>query len=110
MLFNSYGNVLSFNLHTYKPFGFMQNFWEMWKPSFGVSAEYSGFWNYLQMPFYIFLMIYFIRKVKLISVESLLFIFISLVYAIIHGNARFREPFMMVLVLWISNRIKQQKI
>ena len=110
MLFNSYGNVLSFNLHTYKPFGFMQNFWEMWKPSFGVSAEYSSLFNMIQMPFYIFILIFFVRKVRLISMESFLFLFMSLVYAYIHGNARYREPFIMILVLWFCNYIKQQKI
>jgi hypothetical protein len=105
MLFNSYGEVLTFNLYQYKPFGYMQNFWEMWKPSFGVSADYSPIFNYIQMPFYVFLIFYFIRKVNLLSWEFLLFITITLTYTVIHGNARYREPFMMVLVLWFAKQI-----
>jgi hypothetical protein len=106
MLFNSYGNVMSFNFHEYKPFGAMQNFWELWKPSFGVSAEYSAMFNYIQMPFYIFLMFYFIRKAEILSWEFVLFVAITLTYTVIHGNARYREPFMMVLILWFAERIK----
>jgi hypothetical protein len=109
MLFNSYGHVLTFNLYTYKPFGFMQNFWELWKPSFGVSAEYSSWLNYIQMPFYIFFMVYFIRKVNILSWEFILFLVITLTYTIIHGNARYREPFIMVLILWIGQRITGKK-
>jgi len=109
MLLNSYGSVLHFNLYTYKPFSYMQNFWEMWKPSFGVSAEYSPIFNYIQMPFYIFLMFYFIRKVNLLSWEFLLFVTITLTYTVIHGNARYREPFMMVLVLWFAKQINNNK-
>jgi hypothetical protein len=86
----------------------MQNFWELWKPSFGVSAEYSTIWNYIQMPFYIFLMFYFLRKVKLFSWEFFLFITITLTYSVIHGNARYREPFIMILILWVGQQINNE--
>jgi hypothetical protein len=86
----------------------MQNFFELWKPSFGVSAEYSHIWNYIQMPFYIFLMFYFLRKVKLFSWEFFLFITITLTYSVIHGNARYREPFIMVLILWVGQQINNE--
>ena len=105
MLFNSYGEVLMFNLYQYKPFGMMQNVFETWKPSFGVSAEYSAWFNYIQMPFYIFLLFYFIRKADLFSWEFLLFVTITITYGIIHGNARYREPFMMVLFLWFAKKV-----
>jgi hypothetical protein len=109
MLFNSYGSVLAFNLYEYKPFGIMQNIFEMWKPSFGVSAEYSPIFNWLQMPFYIFLLFYFLRKTEIFSWQFLLFLTITLTYGIIHGNARYREPFIMVLVIWFSERMTENK-
>ena len=106
MAFNSYGHVLYFNLHTYKPHGFMQNFWEMWKPSFAVSSIYWEGFNYIQMPFYVFAMFWFIRKAKIFSYEFILFATMALTYSIIHGNARYREPFIMVLFLWIGKQFK----
>jgi hypothetical protein len=108
MLFNSYGEVLTFNFYQYKPFGMMQNVFETWKPSFGVSAEYSAWFNYIQMPFYIFLLFYFIRKVNLFSWEFLLFVTITITYGVIHGNARYREPFIMVLILWFAKQINNK--
>jgi hypothetical protein len=103
MLFNSYAGVLEFNLTRNNQFGFMQNFFELWKPSFAVSAEYSPIWNYIQIAPYIFLMFFFLRHVKILSYEFLLFVTISLAYSIIHGGSRLREPFMMVLIIWFSD-------
>jgi lipoprotein signal peptidase len=105
MLFNSYGRVLTFNLHE-DSLGFMQNFWEVWKPSFGVSNEYSVWFNYIQIIPYIFLMVYFIRKANIFSYEFMLFVIISLAYSCTHGGARYREPFMLVLIIWVGKRFE----
>ncbi len=85
----------------------MQNYWELWKPSFAVSSEYSEVWNYIQIVPYICLMFFFLRKVRLLSAEFFLFVLISLTYSVIHGSSRLREPFMMVLIIWIGRYLTE---
>lgn len=102
--FVSYGGVVT-STHTYSH-GAMLNFWKLWQPSFNISIGYSKLFVYIQAIPYIVSMIYFIRYVKILSMEAMVFIFLSILYSSIYAEPRYRELFMPLLFLYIAEPFK----
>jgi len=102
--FVSYGGVIHTNNSLSK--GLMQNFWNLWKPAFNVSLIYSKAFVYIQFLPYAAAMLYFIRKVKLASIEFGIFTMLTVVYCIIYSEPRYREPFMPFLFLYIAEPLR----
>lgn len=87
------------------PGKFMQNVWEMWKPSFYP----TGFFNYLQMPFYIIIIFLFIKKITIFDPTLLIVISFTLVYGYLHGEFRYREPLIPLILLTVFTPINKMK-
>lgn len=102
--FVSYGGVISTNHSLSK--GFMSNFWNLWKPAFNLSVIFSRYFVYIQFLPYVISMFYFLRNVKLLSIEFGIFLILTLVYSVIYSEPRYREPFMPLLVLYIAEPCK----
>jgi hypothetical protein len=84
---------------------FMQDFWELWKPSFNLI--YSDLSRWVMIPAYICLIWLFIKKVNLWSPVMVLVIILSITYGSTFGQSRYREP---ILPLMIATILPQQKI
>lgn len=98
--FVCYGGVISANRSLGN--GFMSNFWELWKPAFNISVAYGKAFVYIQAVPYTLAMLYFIRHCRLLSQEFGMFLILSIVYGVIYGDPRYREPFMPMLFLYIG--------
>lgn len=99
LMFASYGKTFQFHPKQ----GFMQNFYEMWKPSFNMIPLFLSYILFLP---YILFMFYFVRHVDVRSFEMMIVITFTLVYSLVYGQNRFREPLMPILILWFADRIK----
>lgn len=99
--FSSFGGVIRFN-HNYGQ-GFLSNLWNLWKPAFDITVVYSKWFVYLQVIPYSIVFFYFLRNVKLFSLEFCIAAGLSIVYGIIYGQPRYREPFMPLLLLYIAD-------
>jgi hypothetical protein len=103
--FVSYSRVIGYNHALSK--GFMANFWAMWKPAFNITVNYSKIFVYIQALPFTLAILYFIRHTRLVSVATVLFCLISVVYCLIYSEPRYREPFMPFLFLFIGQPIEK---
>ena len=82
---------------------YLQNFWNLWKPVFVVPSVHWIGWNYILAVPYSVLIILWIRRGKICSIQLAMFIVLSVVYTLVFGSSRYREPFMITLFLWTGN-------
>lgn len=102
LMFSSYGETFKFHPSQ----GFMQNFYEMWKPSFNILPV--G-WTYILFVPYTLFIIVFIRNIDS-WFEIIVVVTFTIIYSIIYANARMREPLMPILILWFSRRLTKHLI
>lgn len=102
--FTSYGGVITSSISFSK--GMMLNFWHLWQPSFNISVGYSKNFVYFEALPYVIAMIYFIRHIKLLSVEFIIFSFLSIMYGVLYAEPRHRELFMPLLILYIAEPLR----
>jgi len=97
----SYGVVINYNFTLNK--GYMQQPYEMWKPSFHHLNKYIAlFWI---IP-YALLMFYWIRNVEILSFPFLIVILFTVVYSYIGANWSFRTHLMPIIILSVGNMLK----
>lgn len=95
--FSSIGGVVEYNRTLSQ--GFMDNVWEMWKPSFGVSDAYLYHsLTYLQAVPYLVLGWLFIRKAQ-IGVSVFLIAGFTIVYSSVFAQPRYRDPLIPLILL-----------
>ena len=79
--------------------GKMQNVWQIWKPVFGVLTLYNRIWDWILLLPYCAMMFLFLRKIPILSWEFFTAITITVVYGMIYGTSRHRDPAMIGIIL-----------
>jgi len=102
--FQSYGTVVT-NTFISSHQGVLQNIWELWKPVF---TRLPSWWNYILFIPYSFMMFMFIRKQKIWSYQFELFCIWTVVYGLIYGLARYREPLIPVILLSVIRLVRRE--
>jgi hypothetical protein len=101
--FSSSGNVIN-SCQYYMTHGFMNNVWELWKPSFNTSISYSVWFVYIQAGPYLLLMWYFFRNIPAFSIEIFLVLLFTITYSLLFSTPRYREPLMPLVILFVANQ------
>lgn len=93
LLFTGYG---AYNYNQSISLGFASNMIQMWKPGFHILRVF-GDWTYILAVPYTILIIAFIRYARF-NLNLVVIVLYSLIYCLVYGAPRFREPILILLV------------
>ena len=82
--------------------GYMQNFWEMWKPCFGALTSFNSIWNYILIIPYIIVLCIFFRNVNIKSWQFITVIIQSMFFTLTIGQNRYRILAMLPIILFVG--------